>query len=281
MQFHTEDDLSASAFAELFQFDFSNAALTHTDSTPFFGDLDFGDLDLPSLFGGVIDESVDFSSYSFDEAASDSPTLENTDASSCSSPNSTTSDTFYLPPLPTDQDSTHQIANLALLLFPGPGAPNPLEGVTPTVTNPTSGSQPSDATPLTCESTPAPCRLETRRASKIGKAAAANANSSARRQPMSSSVKAARKKARNEQERGLTCNNCGTRSSPLWRRTPDDAKLPLCNACGLYLKQYGSNRPTSVIKAIVHCAISGEPVSMNRDVVDKMEGSSKRRKIAK
>lgn len=39
-----------------------------------------------------------------------------------------------------------------------------------------------------------------------------------------------------------TCHNCGVTKTPLWRRTPDK-RHSLCNACGLYLKQYKIMRP--------------------------------------
>lgn len=38
-----------------------------------------------------------------------------------------------------------------------------------------------------------------------------------------------------------TCSNCGTHSTPLWRRNHDT--LLLCNACGLYLKIHKTHRP--------------------------------------
>ncbi|OAD71321.1 GATA-type zinc finger transcription factor, partial [Phycomyces blakesleeanus NRRL 1555(-)] len=38
------------------------------------------------------------------------------------------------------------------------------------------------------------------------------------------------------------CFNCHVTKTPLWRRTPDRAHS-LCNACGLYYKQYGNHRP--------------------------------------
>jgi hypothetical protein len=43
------------------------------------------------------------------------------------------------------------------------------------------------------------------------------------------------------------CSNCHTKETPLWRRTPDK-KHSLCNACGLYLKQYKVHRPLHVHK---------------------------------
>ncbi|KAG0311763.1 hypothetical protein BGZ99_009927 [Dissophora globulifera] len=42
--------------------------------------------------------------------------------------------------------------------------------------------------------------------------------------------------------RQLVCFNCQVTQTPLWRRTPD-RKHSLCNACGLYYKQYGAHRP--------------------------------------
>ncbi|KAF9578289.1 putative electron transfer flavoprotein subunit [Lunasporangiospora selenospora] len=41
------------------------------------------------------------------------------------------------------------------------------------------------------------------------------------------------------------CHNCGVTKTPLWRRT-HDRQHSLCNACGLYYKQYKTNRPLVV-----------------------------------
>ncbi|KAI7858183.1 GATA zinc finger-domain-containing protein, partial [Circinella umbellata] len=43
----------------------------------------------------------------------------------------------------------------------------------------------------------------------------------------------------------LECFNCHVTKTPLWRRTPDRAHS-LCNACGLYYKQYGTHRPLHI-----------------------------------
>ncbi|KAI8980309.1 hypothetical protein BDB01DRAFT_797328 [Pilobolus umbonatus] len=45
--------------------------------------------------------------------------------------------------------------------------------------------------------------------------------------------------------RKLECFNCKVTKTPLWRRTPD-RHHSLCNACGLYYKQYNCHRPLHV-----------------------------------
>lgn len=42
----------------------------------------------------------------------------------------------------------------------------------------------------------------------------------------------------------ITCSNCATSNTPLWRRDPDGQ--PLCNACGLFFKLHGVVRPLSL-----------------------------------
>ncbi|KAG0311282.1 hypothetical protein BGZ99_010280 [Dissophora globulifera] len=60
------------------------------------------------------------------------------------------------------------------------------------------------------------------------------------------SVKAAKsKKASTRPPRALECYNCKVTQTPLWRRTLD-RKHSLCNACGLYYKQYNGHRPLHI-----------------------------------
>lgn len=55
-------------------------------------------------------------------------------------------------------------------------------------------------------------------------------------------------KLKNQQPK--QCSNCGTLTSSMWRRTAN--KQVACNACGLYYKLYGVNRPVEMRKDIVY-----------------------------
>lgn len=59
----------------------------------------------------------------------------------------------------------------------------------------------------------------------------------------------------------ITCTNCSTQATPLWRR--DLGGSPLCNACGLFFKLHGINRPlslkTDVIKKRKRSSIAISP----------------------
>ncbi|XP_054158930.1 box A-binding factor-like [Oppia nitens] len=54
------------------------------------------------------------------------------------------------------------------------------------------------------------------------------------------------KKMPNNRRAGLTCSNCHTSTTTLWRR--NNQGEPVCNACGLYFKLHGVNRPLAMKK---------------------------------
>ena len=45
---------------------------------------------------------------------------------------------------------------------------------------------------------------------------------------------------------GLRCANCSTTTTSLWRRNNQGETV--CNACGLYFKLHGINRPLAMKK---------------------------------
>jgi hypothetical protein len=49
---------------------------------------------------------------------------------------------------------------------------------------------------------------------------------------------------RPKDEGPIVCSNCSTQATPLWRRGNDG--LPVCNACGLFMKLHGIPRPLSL-----------------------------------
>ena len=48
---------------------------------------------------------------------------------------------------------------------------------------------------------------------------------------------------------GTTCANCATTTTTLWRRIKEN--VTVCNACGLYFKVHGRDRPTQLRKDVV------------------------------
>lgn len=54
-------------------------------------------------------------------------------------------------------------------------------------------------------------------------------------------------KQKNKQVSATVCSNCGTTTTPLWRRAPNGDTI--CNACGLYLKAKNTLRPPTMKRA--------------------------------
>ncbi|KAG8236016.1 hypothetical protein J437_LFUL015967 [Ladona fulva] len=47
-----------------------------------------------------------------------------------------------------------------------------------------------------------------------------------------------------------SCSNCGTRTTTIWRR--NNGGETVCNACGLYFKLHGVNRPVTMRRDTIH-----------------------------
>lgn len=80
-------------------------------------------------------------------------------------------------------------------------------------------------------------------------------------------------------ESDISCTNCQTKTTPLWRRNPEGQ--PLCNACGLFLKLHGVVRPlsmkTDVIKKRQRGATTKKKQAIKKDTSEPPTsgGSSK------
>lgn len=68
------------------------------------------------------------------------------------------------------------------------------------------------------------------------------------------------------------CSNCGTLTSSMWRRTAN--KQVACNACGLYYKLYGVNRPLEMRKDIVYPRNRYSKLSSNSKLKNVISGTS-------
>ncbi|KAJ7664061.1 hypothetical protein B0H17DRAFT_1211475 [Mycena rosella] len=73
--------------------------------------------------------------------------------------------------------------------------------------------------------------------------------SSGRLSPLSSFASSASSSRRGSIDTSVKrCSHCDATTTPLWRRNPA-TRLPLCNACGLYLQQRNKMRPLALIEA--------------------------------
>lgn len=51
-------------------------------------------------------------------------------------------------------------------------------------------------------------------------------------------------------QKDMSCTNCGTLTTTIWRRNVRGEMV--CNACGLYFKLHGVNRPHSMRRDTIH-----------------------------
>lgn len=65
-----------------------------------------------------------------------------------------------------------------------------------------------------------------------------------------SSSKNANNNQQNQSQKDLSCTNCGTTTTTIWRRNMRGEMV--CNACGLYFKLHGVNRPHTMRRDTIH-----------------------------
>lgn len=68
---------------------------------------------------------------------------------------------------------------------------------------------------------------------------------------------ASESKSKKSQVSATVCSNCGTTTTPLWRRAPNGETI--CNACGLYLKARHTLRPVTMKRQSRKQTISATP----------------------
>lgn len=68
----------------------------------------------------------------------------------------------------------------------------------------------------------------------------------------------------------VSCTNCHTKTTPLWRRNPEGQ--PLCNACGLFLKLHGVVRPLSLKTDVIKKRQRGPNTSKKSFVSSSRDG---------
>ena len=79
--------------------------------------------------------------------------------------------------------------------------------------------------------------------------------------------------SRSKKHISTVCFNCGTSKTSLWRR--DQGGNALCNACGLFYKLHGVNRPLSMKKDVIRKRNRGKASSIDGDIKKKREREEK------
>ena len=74
-------------------------------------------------------------------------------------------------------------------------------------------------------------------------------NGTARRLARSSTQRSSLSTSSKSRPEGTACANCATTTTTLWRRIKEN--VTVCNACGLYFKVHGKDRPTQLRKDVV------------------------------
>ncbi|KAI9302251.1 hypothetical protein BJ944DRAFT_167623, partial [Cunninghamella echinulata] len=55
--------------------------------------------------------------------------------------------------------------------------------------------------------------------------------------------------ANGKEDASISCANCHTTTTPLWRRDADGKNI--CNACGLYYKLHLTHRPVTMMRSVI------------------------------
>ncbi|XP_035777933.1 uncharacterized protein LOC118459027 isoform X2 [Anopheles albimanus] len=82
---------------------------------------------------------------------------------------------------------------------------------------------------------------------------ATSGNSSPQLQPLPKATAASSPQLtqqQNSQQKDMSCTNCGTTTTTIWRRNIRGEMV--CNACGLYFKLHGVNRPHTMRRDTIH-----------------------------
>ncbi|KAF9513245.1 hypothetical protein BS47DRAFT_980635 [Hydnum rufescens UP504] len=79
------------------------------------------------------------------------------------------------------------------------------------------------------------------------------------RQSFEGATASTRAKGSGKQHGSAQCANCGTCTTPVWRRGANKEKL--CNACGLYFKSHKTSRGTEVGRPTSNSTQGPDPVS--------------------
>lgn len=69
-------------------------------------------------------------------------------------------------------------------------------------------------------------------------------------QPIQQNSKANNDNNQSPNQKDMSCTNCGTLTTTIWRRNVRGEMV--CNACGLYYKLHGVNRPHSMRRDTIH-----------------------------
>ncbi|KAJ3333346.1 putative electron transfer flavoprotein subunit [Blyttiomyces sp. JEL0837] len=109
------------------------------------------------------------------------------------------------------------------------------------------GPVPMDIANITSSNSPAPVPTPSTISSPTSSSATASSSTAAQSPTHAQPQPPAQALA--QPRDAMVCVNCATTSTPLWRR--DDKGQPICNACGLYFKLHGHNRPVTMKRSVI------------------------------